>query len=140
MMARLTRFLRQHLQRAMNFKDAHPANKWVGAHGQSSALESSCLQRPMVAVRLDLQRASGHLEDVEGMAGVRNTSVGRAVRLASLRTSGCNITGGTEEQLFERANAKAVVRDASVHSAVAIDDGVRLALYVRAHCCSRRVE
>ena len=81
------------------------ANKWVGTHGDSGALKSSCLQGLMVAVRLDLQRASGHLEGVEEMAAVRNTSVGRAVGLASLRASDCNITGGTEEQLFGRANA-----------------------------------
>jgi hypothetical protein len=73
-------------------------------------------------------------------ACVRNTSVGRAVRLASLRASGCNMTGGTEEQSFGRTNAKAVGHDASVHSAVTIDDGVRLALHAQAHCCSRRVE
>jgi hypothetical protein len=100
------------------FEDAHPANEWVEALGQSGALKSSCLQRLVAAVRLDLQRANGHLEGVEEMAGGRNTSVGRAVRLASLKASGCNITGCTEEHLFGRANATAGVQRASVLASV----------------------
>ena len=99
------------------FEDAHPAEEWVEALRQSDALESSCLQRLVAAVRLDLQRASGHREGVGEMPGGRNTSVGRAVGLASLRAADCNMTGGPEEQ-FGRANATAGVQRASVLASI----------------------